>query len=152
MHKYKKYMYCSCCINSCSLLNYALSIKQPFFTVSLYKKLQSIRHWKLHYSSARWQNYSRALSRTASSCTDLEDARFWIGSKNVWDARFCTFLHVFARFCTFLHVFLINEYLRCTFLHVFTRFCTFLHVFAHFCTFFARFLVNETLRCTFFGK
>ena len=46
-------------------------------------------------------DYSRALSCTASSWTDLEDARFWIGSKNIWDARFCTFLHVFAHFCTF---------------------------------------------------
>ena len=41
--------------------------------------------------------YSRALSCTASSCMDLEDARFWIGSKNIWDARF-----------------LMNCYLRCT--------------------------------------
>ena len=67
--------------------------------------------------------YSKASRYTASRCTDLDNARFWIGSKNIWDARFCTFLHVF---CTFLHVFwhmrtwdtrfLINKYLRCTYL------------------------------------
>ena len=56
--------------------------------------------------------YSKASRYTASSCTDLAGARFWIGSKNVWDARFYTFLHVFARFCMFLHVF-------ARFLHVF---------------------------------
>ena len=65
--------------------------------------------------------YSKASRYTASSCTDLAGARFWIGSKNLWDARFCTFLHVFACFCTFL----INECLRCTF---FARFYTFLHI------------------------
>ena len=41
--------------------------------------------WKLGYY--RIFVYSRALSSTASSCTDLEDARFWIGSKNIWDER-----------------------------------------------------------------
>ena len=38
------------------------------------------------------------------ACTDLEVAHFWIGSKNIWDAHFCMFLHVF----------LINEYLKYT--------------------------------------
>ena len=49
--------------------------------------------------------YSKASRYTASSCTDLDNVHFWIGSKNICDARFCTFctfLHVFARF---LHVF-----------------------------------------------
>ena len=39
--------------------------------------------------------YSRALSSTASSCTDLENARFWIRSKNIWMHVFCTFLSIF---------------------------------------------------------
>jgi hypothetical protein len=82
--------------------------------------------------------YSKASRYTASSCTDLAGARFWIGSKNIWDARFCTFLHVF----------LINEYLRCTFLMNEYLRCTFLHVFTCFCMFFARFLVHEYLRYT----
>ena len=49
--------------------------------------------------------YSKASRYTASRYTDLDNARFWIGSKNIWDARFCTycaFLHVF---CMLLHVF-----------------------------------------------
>ena len=45
--------------------------------------------------------YSKASRYMASSCTDLAGARFWIGSKNIWVARFCTFLHDFAHFCTF---------------------------------------------------
>ena len=32
-------------------------------------------------------NYSKASRYTASSCTDLADARFWIGSKNIWAER-----------------------------------------------------------------
>ena len=74
-------------------------------------------------------DYSKALRYTASSCTDLAGARFWIGSKNIWDARFCTFLHVF----------LINEYLRCTFLMNEYLRCTFLHVF---CTFFSTWVLE----------
>ena len=35
--------------------------------------------------------FVRALSSTTSSCTDLEDARSWIGSENIWDARFGMF-------------------------------------------------------------
>ena len=31
-------------------------------------------------------NYSKALRYTASSCTDLDNAHFWIGSKKNWDA------------------------------------------------------------------
>ena len=31
--------------------------------------------------------YSKASRYTASSCTDLDNARFWIGSKKIWDAR-----------------------------------------------------------------
>ena len=31
--------------------------------------------------------YSKALRYTASSCTDLAGARFWIGSKKIWDER-----------------------------------------------------------------
>ena len=32
-------------------------------------------------------SYSEASRYTASSCTDLDNARFWIGSKKIWDAR-----------------------------------------------------------------
>ena len=63
-------------------------------------------------------SYSKASRYTASSCTDLDSARFWIGSKKPWDARFLIIFTLAARFCTFY----------CTFLHVFARFCTFLHV------------------------
>ena len=63
---------------------------------------------------------------------DLDNARFWIGSKNTWDAHFCTFLHVFWQMRTWDTRFLINKYLRCTFL---ACFCMFLHVFAWFCMF-----------------
>ena len=67
--------------------------------------------------------YSKALRYTASSCTDLDSARFWIGSKKPWDARFWIIFTLAARFCTILHV-----------LHDFTQFCTILHDFAQFCT------------------
>ena len=105
-----------------------------YWTRNLAKLQSQFANLKIHYS--------KASRYTASRRTDLDNARFWIGSKNTWDARFCTFLHVFARFCTFfgkweleMHVFwLISTWDArfCTFLHVFTRFCTFLHVF---CTF-----------------
>ena len=42
--------------------------------------------------------YSKASRYTASSCTDLDSTRFWIGSKKPWDARFlinCYEMHVF---------------------------------------------------------
>ena len=86
-------------------------------------------------------HYSKALSSTASSCTDLEDTRFWIGAKNTWDARFCTFLHVFARFYTFFDKWVLEMHVFCTFLHVFASFCMFLHVF---CAFFHVFLFMNT--------
>ena len=38
-----------------------------------------------HTSSVYW--YSKASRYTASSCTDLAGARFWIGSKKIWDER-----------------------------------------------------------------
>ena len=31
--------------------------------------------------------YSKASRYTASRCTDLDNARFWIGSKKIWDER-----------------------------------------------------------------
>ena len=31
--------------------------------------------------------YSKASRYTASSCTDLAGAHFWIGSKKIWDER-----------------------------------------------------------------
>ena len=80
--------------------------------------------------------YSRAFSCTASSCRDLEDARFWIGSKKLEMHVFGTFLHVSALFCTFFARFLVNEYLRYTFWWISTwdaHLCTFLHIFVHYC-------------------
>ena len=44
------------------------------------------------------KEYSKASRYTASSCTDLDSTRFWIGSKKPWDARFlinCYEMHVF---------------------------------------------------------
>ena len=65
--------------------------------------------------------YSKASRYTASSCTDLDSARFWIGSKKTWDARFWIIFTLAARFCmifcTLLH----------DFLHNFARFCTKFH-------------------------
>ena len=46
--------------------------------------------------------YNRALSCTASSCTDLEDARFWLWSKKICNARFWTF---FDTWVLQIHVF-----------------------------------------------
>ena len=63
--------------------------------------------------------YSRALSSTASSCTDLEDARFWIGSENIWGTPICMFFINEYLKCMFL----MNEYLRYMFFSPF--FCTF---------------------------
>ena len=39
------------------------------------------------YCRKRWVGYSKASRYTASSCTDLAGARFWIGSKKIWDER-----------------------------------------------------------------
>ena len=53
--------------------------------------------------------YSKASRYTASSCTDLDSARFWIGSKKIWDARFFDKLlemHVFLRSTNFGEYFL----------------------------------------------
>ena len=47
-------------------------------------------HRKVCKSGGAWSKmmgkeiYSKASRYTASSCTDLADARFWIGSKNIW--------------------------------------------------------------------
>ena len=35
----------------------------------------------------KYSGYSKASRYTASSCTDLDNARFWIGSKKNWDER-----------------------------------------------------------------
>ena len=59
-----------------------------------------VAHHRLHYS--------KASRYTASSCTDLDSARFWIGSKKPWDARFWIIFTLAARFCTILHDFARN--------------------------------------------
>ena len=69
--------------------------------------------------------YSKASKYTASSCTDLDNARFWIGSKKFWDARFWTILPLAARFCMILHKF-------CTILHYF--WCLKLGINIYFCS------------------
>ena len=66
---------------------------------------QSSPPWTAVHSGREWgyklwvkniiSKYIRALSSTASSCTDLENARFWIRSKNIWMHVFCTFLSIF---------------------------------------------------------
>ena len=64
--------------------------------------------------------YSRASRYTASSCTDLDNARFWIGSKKFWDTRFLMNFIWDARIFDFFPKifwdarFFINCYLRCT--------------------------------------
>ena len=76
--------------------------------------------------------YSKASRYTTSSCTDLDNAHFWIGSQKIWDARFFELLlemHVFeigskkiwdARFYSKLllemHVFLGSQILMIIFL------------------------------------
>ena len=42
--------------------------------------------WVINFSSI-FPQYSKASRYTASSCTDLDNARFCIGSKKIWDAR-----------------------------------------------------------------
>ena len=61
----------------------------------------------------KFLTYSKASRYTASSCTDLDNARFWIGSKKPWDARFL--INCYLR-CTFFWEarILINIFLRCT--------------------------------------
>ena len=39
------------------------------------------------FSFFKIMHYSKASRYTASSCTDLAGARFWIWSKNIWDER-----------------------------------------------------------------
>ena len=61
--------------------------------------------WEVRvWGKNRKSEYSRASRYTASSCTDLDNARFWIGSKKIWDARFlinCYLMHVFLRSTNF---------------------------------------------------
>ena len=74
----------------------------------------------LHGQRCSVQYYSKASRYTASSCTDLDHARFWIGSKKIWDTRFFDKLTWDARIFLFCPKnfwdarFLINCSLRCT--------------------------------------
>ena len=57
------------------------------------------RQKKLKNSSTYFWRYSKASRYTASSCTDLDNAHFWIGSKKIWDTR----IHVVKTLsCTFI--------------------------------------------------
>ena len=56
-------------------------------------------------------HYSRASRYTTSSCTDLDNVRFWIGSKKIWDTRFWSILLEKHEFFIFFPKF----FLRCTF-------------------------------------
>ena len=72
---------------------------QPSQTIAIYWYYSLSCSWLSLYER-QWHTwgpfiYSKASRYTASRCTDLDNARFWIGSKNISDARFCTFLHVF---------------------------------------------------------
>ena len=51
--------------------------------------IQNIPHFRVCKNELQrvQTDYSKALRYTASSCTDLDNARFWIGSKKIWDAR-----------------------------------------------------------------
>ena len=60
--------------------------------------------WIKHKTLIKYQHillvestYSKASRYTASSCTDLDSARFWIGSKKPWEARFFIFLSLDTR-------------------------------------------------------
>ena len=46
---------------------------------------------------------------TASSCTDLDNARFWIGSKKFWDARSLIIFTLAAGFWTIYTIFFISQ-------------------------------------------
>ena len=51
-------------------------LRRYFFVKSYYRWRHVLLLW-----------YSKASRYTALSCTDLADARFWIGSKIIWDKR-----------------------------------------------------------------
>ena len=55
--------------------------------------------------------YSKASRYMASSCTDLDNERFWIGSKNFWDTRFLIIFNWEARIFDFFS----QKFFRCTF-------------------------------------
>ena len=60
-----------------------------FMQVCEYTNLSECTHFCLlctHYNLQR-SKYSKASRYVASSCTDLAGARFWIGSKKIWDER-----------------------------------------------------------------
>ena len=64
----------------------------PFLTktkqlLPLYKKTSLFMEWKTELLVIIYKDYSKASRYTASSCMDLDNARFWIGSKKIWDAR-----------------------------------------------------------------
>ena len=81
--------------------------------------------WKQDWNRHR-KEYSRASRYTAISCTDLDNARFWIGSKTFWDARF------FDKLLLEMH-----EFLRSTIfleLHSFSWSCIFMIFFYQLCS------------------
>ena len=104
----------------CLYFHYIRTLKFKFAYV-----LNFVRFTDIFSSLFSCCDYSKASRYTASSCTDLDNARFWIGSKKIWEARFLTKKIWEARF-------LINCYLRCMF---FYRLLLEMH---------------EFLRCTFF--
>ena len=56
--------------------------------VKTYPYKMLVFHCKLIYSmNYKYCRYSKASRYTALSCTDLAGARFWIGSKKIWDER-----------------------------------------------------------------
>ena len=61
--------------------------------------------------------YSKASRYTTSSCTDLDSARFWIGSKNTWESRFLIFFSWDTCFCTFFDKWVLE-------MHVFDKMST----------------------------
>ena len=75
--------------------------------------IQQLWHDVFFFQKSDLNEYSKASRYTASSCTDLDNARFCIGSKKQWDARF---LKNCCLRCTFFWEarILINIFLRCT--------------------------------------
>ena len=57
-----------------------------FFTIFFHTTM--VKNLKKYIRKFRWvlhTSYSKASRYTASSCTDLAGAHFWIGSKKIWD-------------------------------------------------------------------
>ena len=73
------------------LLTYVYSWKKTLCVLRNCFKDLSTQVYRVHqgnqlqHSGWKFNIYRKALRYTASSCTDLSGARFWMGSKKIWD-------------------------------------------------------------------